>query len=317
METGERIDRREAVVHKMVDVVIPAFKPGEEFGDLMKRLMKQTVQPDHIFVLQTVQDENETMIQSMDERIKVIPVLQSEFDHGGTRALGMEKSDAEFVLMMTQDAIPVDDKLIENLLKAMDDPQVGIAYGRQLARKQSGRLERMTRMYNYPEESRVKSEDDRAELGIKTYFCSDVCALYRKAYYEQVGGFVSPTLFNEDMIIAYEMMQEGFLVAYQAEAKVIHSHDYTCMQQFHRNFDLGVSQRQYAEIFAEISSEKEGAGYAGRVVKRLLAGGHICEAFYFCLQCGFRLIGYRLGLHYEKLPKKLLMKCTGSTWYWK
>ena len=52
-------------------------------------------------------------------------------------------------------------------------------------------------------------------------------------------------------------MQAGFSVAYVADAKVIHSHSYTCKQQFVRSFDLGVSQRQYHEIFDNISSEKE------------------------------------------------------------
>lgn len=151
-----------------------------------------------------------------------------------------------------------DEHLIENLLACMEDASVAVAYARQLARPNSGRVERMTRIYNYPAQSRIKSEDDKKELGVKTYFCSDVCALYRKAYYEQVGGFVQPTIFNEDMIIAYMMMQEGYRVAYCAEAKVVHSHDYTCRQQFARNFDLGVSHKQYAEVFAKVSSEKEG-----------------------------------------------------------
>lgn len=301
---------------KTVDVVIPVYKPGEEFSLLLKRLMKQTVVPDRIFVLQTLGDESDNIIQSKDERIEIITVPQSEFDHGGTRALGMTQSDAEFVLMMTQDAVPVDNKLIENLLSCMDEELVGIAYARQLAGKNSGRVERMTRLYNYPPESRVKGEDDREQLGIKTYFCSDVCALYRKYYYEQAGGFVQPTIFNEDMIMAYEMMQEGYRVAYCAEAQVIHSHDYTCRQQFARNFDLGVSHKQYSEIFASISSEKEGAGYAKKTLMTLIAHGHLWEAFYFCLQCGCRLIGYRLGLIYDKLPKSILLKCTGSPWYW-
>lgn len=299
-----------------VDVVIPVYKPGEEFTRLIKRLMKQTIVPDHIFVLQTIRDETEKIIQAMDEHIEIITVLQSEFDHGGTRALGMEKSDAEFVLMMTQDAVPVDDKLIEQLLAGMEDELVGIAYARQLARKESGRVERMTRLYNYPPESRIKSEEDRGELGIKTYFCSDVCALYRKSYYEKVGGFVSPTIFNEDMIITYMMLQEGYRVAYCADAKVIHSHDYTCRQQFTRNFDLGVSHKQYREIFAGISSEKEGAGYAKKTLQTLLSHGHLWEAFYFSIQCACRLTGYRLGLVYDKLPKSILLKCTGSPWYW-
>lgn len=299
-----------------IDIVIPVYKPGSEFSDLIKRLMHQTVVPEHIFIMQTIRDESEIMVQSMDERIRIIPVMQSEFDHGGTRALGMVKSTAEFVLMMTQDAVPADEHLIENLLACMEDTSVAVAYARQLARPNSGRVERMTRIYNYPAQSRIKSEDDKKELGVKTYFCSDVCALYRKAYYEKVGGFVQPTIFNEDMIIAYMMMQEGYRVAYCAEAKVVHSHDYTCRQQFARNFDLGVSHKQYAEVFAKVSSEKEGAGYAAKTVKTLLKGGHVWDAFYFCVQCGCRLIGYRLGLVYDKLPRRVLMKCTGSAWYW-
>lgn len=301
---------------KEVDVIIPVYRPDGEFPRLIKRLMKQSVRPKTIFILQTIRDESDCMVQPLDESVRVIPILQSEFDHGGTRAFGMKKSDAGFALLMTQDAMPADDKLIERLLQSMDDEQVGIAYARQLAGTHAGRIERMSRLYNYPAESYVRSDRDKKKYGIKTYFCSDVCALYRKSYYEQAGGFVQPTIFNEDMIMAYHMMKEGYQVAYQADAKVYHSHKYTCRQMFARNFDLGVSHKQYEEIFATISSEKEGAGYAVKMIKALISGGHCLDAFCFCIQCACRLAGYRLGLVYDKLPRKVLLKCTGSAWYW-
>ena len=47
-------------------------------------------------------------------------------------------------------------------------------------------------------------------------------------------------------------------MAYVAEAKVIHSHNYTGRQQFHRNFDLAVSQAQHPEVFEGVPSEGEG-----------------------------------------------------------
>ena len=79
-------------------------------------------------------------------------------------------------------------------------------------------------------------------MGIKAFFCSDVCAMYdRKKYIEQ-GGFIKKTIFNEDMIMAYKFLMAGYGVYYKADACVIHSHNYSNMQQFHRNFDLGVSQ---------------------------------------------------------------------------
>lgn len=63
-----------------IDIVIPVYKPGSEFSDLIKRLMHQTVVPEHIFIMQTIRDESEIMVQSMDERIRIIPVMQSEFE---------------------------------------------------------------------------------------------------------------------------------------------------------------------------------------------------------------------------------------------
>lgn len=59
----------------------------------------------------------------------------------------------------------------------------------------TGRLmEQYTRQFNYPEESRVKWLADLPELGIKTYFCSNVCAMYRRELYLQLGGFVQKAI---------------------------------------------------------------------------------------------------------------------------
>lgn len=302
---------------KTIDVVIPVYQPGQELQKLLGRLLKQTAAVSHIWLLQTVVQEGDPLLQAKDDKITVIPVPQQEFDHGGTRDLGARQSESEYILFLTQDAMPVDTHLTEHLLDAMEDSGTGIAYARQLARPSAGVLERMTRVYNYPAQSIVKSAEDVGRMGIKTYFCSDVCALYRRSYYEELGGFVQPAIFNEDMIMAYRMVHAGYQVAYCAEAQVVHSHDYTCMQQFHRNFDLGVSQKQYEEIFSAISSEKEGAGYAKKTIAALLKQGHVLQTVYFMLQCGYKLTGYKLGLHYTRLPKWLVLKCTGSKWYWK
>ena len=88
--------------------------------------------------------------------------------------------------------------------------------------------------------------------------------MYRRELYLQLGGFVQKAIFNEDMIFAGELIQKGYGVAYAAEAKVVHSHNYSAIQQFHRNFDLAVSQADHPEVFAGIRSEGEGI----RLVKK-------------------------------------------------
>lgn len=300
----------------VVDIIIPIYRCGAGFRNILDRLLKQTVKPNHIFLLQTVERESELLKEFESSIISVHPVMKKDFDHGATRHKGAEMSEADFILFMTQDAVPKDSRLIESLLVPMEDQRVAISYGRQLAGEDADILEKMTRVYNYPGESCIKSMDDTERLGIKTYFCSDVCAMYRKSVYNKLGGFVRKTIFNEDMIMAAKVINAGYNVAYCASARVIHSHSYTCIQQFKRNFDLGVSQKQYHEVFESVSSEKEGAGYAKKVVKALLRRGKIREAFYFVMQCVFKLAGYRTGLNYNKLPKKIIFKCTQNKEYW-
>ena len=308
-------EMRRIVKKKTVDVIIPAYKPGEEFRELLARLLKQTVMPEHIFILQTVED-GEELLKFEEDCIKVFPIQKAEFDHGGTRDYGARLSGADYILFMTQDAMPKNEGLIEELLKGVTINHVGMAYGRQLARKDADITEQLARQYNYPPESRLKTRADLENLGIKTYFCSDVCAMYDRNLYLELGGFVHPTIFNEGTIIASRMIQAGYGVYYAAEAKVIHSHSYTCMQQFRRNFDLGVSQKEYSEVFENISSEKEGAGFAKKTILVLCGRLHFFKAFYFAWQCAFRLFGYKMGKNYDRLPKRMVLWCTMSPSYW-
>ena len=73
-----------------------------------------------------------------------------------------------------------------------------------------------------------------------------------------MGGFEHKTIFNEDMIMASKMIEDGKAVAYQADARVWHWHDYKAIQQLHRNFDLAVSQVDHGGLFLKVRSESEG-----------------------------------------------------------
>ena len=47
---------------KTIDVIIPTYKPGKEFQELLKRLMKQKKAFNKIFLLQTIEDGEKPMI---------------------------------------------------------------------------------------------------------------------------------------------------------------------------------------------------------------------------------------------------------------
>lgn len=306
------------IMEKKIDVIIPTYHPGNEFGKLIDRLAKQTCPIHRIIIMNT---EERFWNKEWDVKypfLEVHHIPQSEFDHGGTRKKAAGLSDADIMVFMTQDALPADRDLLQNLTDALlADEQIAAAYARQLPNSECSFVERYTRSFNYPEISNVKTKADLSKYGIKTYFCSNVCAAYKKEIFEKLGGFVERTIFNEDMIYAGKLIQAGYGIAYAAEARVIHSHNYSCMQQFHRNFDLGVSQAEHPEIFAAVKSEGEGIRLVKQTFRYLVSKGKIWLIPGFVMQSGCKYAGYLAGKKYRKLPQRVILWCTMSPYYWK
>ena len=301
-----------------VDVIIPTYHPGREFSALLDRLMKQTMPVHRIIVMNT---EEAFWKKESEEKYPVLEVhhlKKTDFDHGRTRAQAAEMSEADVMIFMTQDAMPADKELVKRLVCALtQDDKIAAAYARQLPNADCSFVERYTRSFNYPETSVVKTKDDLPVYGIKTFFCSNVCAAYRRDIYLEMGGFVKRAIFNEDMIYAGRLIQEGYGIAYAADAKVIHSHNYSCMQQFHRNFDLGVSQAEHPEIFEGVPSEGEGIKLVKKTIRYLFRKGKIWLIPGVILQSGCKYAGYLAGKKYRKLPRKMILWCTMNREYWK
>lgn len=335
-----------------IDVIIPVYRPGEELFSLLDRLKQQTLPVHRVILMNTEKKYFEELLRKTGKdlagdygNVEVHHLSKSDFDHGGTRHEAIIRySDAEIFVFMTQDAMPADKYVIERLTARLrsglsreskegkeaadgcgspgvgsseDEIRVAAAYGRQLPGAGCSETERISRHFNYPGQSWIKTKADLQTKGIKTYFCSNVCAAYRRDIYDASGGFVRHTIFNEDMIYAAGVIKAGYGIAYEAEAKVVHSHNYTNMQQLRRNFDLGVSQAEHPEIFADVPSEREGKRLVREAYGYLKSRKRLGRFPGFCLQCGFKYVGYLLGKHYRKLPKKWILLLTASKEYWK
>lgn len=300
-----------------VNVIIPTYKPGGQLNKLIQRLREQSYPVKKILIMNTEEGffpktgyENEPWLE-----VHHLPI--EEFDHGGTRHRAAILADCDLMLFMTQDAAPADNRLIENLVRAFKDEMVWAAYARQLPKADCREVERWTRQFNYPDRDSVKSKGDLPVYGIKTFFCSNVCAMYRKDKYMELGGFEKRAIFNEDMIYAGNIIRSGGSIAYVSQAKVYHSHNYGNLEQLHRNFDLAVSQADHPEIFRMVSSESEGI----KLVKQTMA--HLCKTHKpwlipgFIINTCFKYMGFLLGKSYKKLPKAMINKLTMNRSYWR
>ena len=310
---------------KTVDVVIPVYRPGKSFEELLKRLRGQEYPLHRVIIMNTEKrywdSRYETAFSSEEDtgelKLEVHHLSKEEFDHGATRDQGIRLSKADICICMTHDAVPRDSRLVGNLVKALEKGEdIAAAYARQLPFDSCSLIETYTRSFNYPESSRVKSIADLEEMGIKAYFCSNVCAAYRTDIYRKLGGFIKKTIFNEDMIYAAGAMKKGYRIAYAADAQVFHSHNYTAFQQLRRNFDLAVSQADHPEIFAGISSEGEGIRLVKRTAAFLIRQGKWHLLPQLIVHSGFKYIGYFLGKRYRRLPDIIVLALTMNKAYW-
>jgi len=306
----------------MVDVIIPTYKPDDKFGRLVEMLEKQTIPVNKIIVINTEEKYMEAFcigsrFLADHKKLSIHHISGKEFDHGKSRNFGAKKSEADIFIFMTQDAVPANEYLLEKLIAPLNDETVACSYARQLPAEDSTMTEQLTRAYNYPTVGRIKSKEDLKELGIKTFFCSNVCCAYNAKIFKELKGFINHTIFNEDMIYAAKVIDNGYKIAYAADAEVIHSHNYSAGQQFHRNFDLGVSQADHPEIFGNISSESEGIKMVKETITKLKNAGCTKEIPGYIVTSGCKFIGYRLGKMYKKLPMWLIRKCTMNPAYWK
>ena len=307
---------------KTVDVIIPVYKPDERLKKIISRLRRQTYPVNRIILINTGRAYFEQAFKSdmsffEADDIVLRHISEDQFDHGTTRRMAVSISKADYFICMTDDALPLDKYLVENLIKPLTDKKASAAYARQLAGKEADIVEKFSRRFNYPAVSRLKSKEDMEELGIKTFFCSNACAAYDRNVYNSLGGFEKHMIFNEDMVYAGRMVDAGGSVAYVAEARVLHTHHYTAIQQLKRNFDLGVSQAQFPELFERVSSQSEGIRMIRGMMGMLCKKGSYAKIPDVVINSACKLAGYKLGKAYKKLPLWLIMKLTMNKRYWK
>jgi rhamnosyltransferase len=299
-----------------ISIIIPTYNGQKHIKELILSLKQQTILPIEIVIVDSTSTDL-TVEYAQSSGCKVTFVDMKDFDHGGTRNLGSEIASGEIVVFMTQDAIPVNDKFLEELIKPLRNHQIAASFGRQVARPDAAPPERFARLFNYPETAVVKSRDSLRTLGIKTFFFSNVCSAIKKKEFKKVGRFPSRVVMNEDMLLAARLIQEGYKIAYVPEAAVWHSHNYGALQQFRRNFDIGASLSMNKWVLEMAGAESEGLRFVKEQFKYLFQAGHYLWITQAIGINAARLAGYKLGLIEEKLPLRLKKACSMHKNFWK
>lgn len=301
--------------------IIPTRNAGEGLETLLTGLKRQTLPPQKIIIIDSSSTDGTVELARL-HGAQTLSVQPASFRHGGTRQQALdwalEQSDFKLALFCTQDIQWAGEDACENLLAAFSCQKVGAAYGRQLPREGADLLERRGREFNYPSISCLKTYEDRKELGLKAAFCSNSFGAYRITALQQIGGFPAEVILGEDMAVAARMLRNGWLVAYQAEAAVYHSHGYSLWEEAQRAFDTGVFHAREAWMLREFGkAEREGLRMVQTDVRALWRQRNrwcLLAAMFF--RYAVRWLAYRLGRWERFWPKNWKRRWTMHSAYW-
>lgn len=171
---------------------------------------------------------------------RVLDVPRGTFDHGATRNLAVEATEAEFVVLTVQDALPMSTTVARELVEPLvADPGLAATYGRQVPRAGCHPvLRERIGAWAGGDEPVVQELGDRdwdeldpfERLGLIRY--DHVIACLRRSAWEELP--IATCSFGEDVEWASRVVRSGGRIAFAPAAVVEHSHDRSAWDEARR-----------------------------------------------------------------------------------
>ncbi len=204
-------------------IVIRAYNEEKHIGRLMKGIKQQTIKDVEIILVDSGStDATVSIAESFGAKVVRIP--PSEFTFGRSLNLGIQAAARELIVIASAHVYPVYPDWLETMLRPFENPQIALVYGKQRGPEFAKFSEQQIFHQWYPDES---------DLNQKTAFCNNANAAIRKTLWEQ-NPYDEELTGLEDLAWAKWAKEQGYEIAYIAEAEIIHIHNETPRGVFNR-----------------------------------------------------------------------------------
>lgn len=278
---------------KTIDIICPLYNAESYIENLNKSLLKQeNVNVKSIkYVLTESKDRSKEILKNNNLNYEVIK--KEDFSHSTVRENAARKSDADIIVFITQDIVIEATDWLEKLVNPIINGEADACYSRQLTKYNN--IEKYTRESNYPDKSFIKTKEDIKEMGLKTFFYSDASSAINAKIFKELNYYDGKRfMFNEDMYIAYKLINNGYRIKYCADSVIYHSHKFTIKQIYDRYKDSGsfFKENKYMDQYGTTGS---GAKLAKYVLKRILQEHRFDLLFRYPFDMAARLFGMKAG----------------------
>ena len=309
-----------APITPKVTVLIPTKNGGAIFEKVLERVITQrTPWLFEVLVIDSGSSDNTVETCRRFPKVRLHTIPPKEFGHGKTRNLGVSMARGEFVALITQDALPVNEHWLEAMVAAIEqDPAVARVFGRHIAYPDANPFtthELELHFAGFDARQVVQMDDPERYARDQGYrqvlhFFSDNNALIRRSVWERLP--YPDVDFAEDQIWAQKIIEAGYKKAYARDAVVVHSHNYALFERLQRSFDEAYAFRRlfdyvlcpgpWSLMRSWLALTRRDMAYAR---SRKLFGMQTMVVLRAPLDNFMRLAGHYLGSYGDRLPEWL------------
>lgn len=217
-----------------VSICLPTWNGARELARLLPRLAEQRVRGGLEIVAVDSSSEDGTYELLLRHGARVERIEQRSFRHGATRNRIAALARGEFLVFLSQDALPRDVDTIENLVAAFLDPRTAGAYARVLPATDDDALTSRTAL-SAPEsraQPLVFERDDAPGAGTDGMSFNDVASALRASVWRELP--FPDVAFGEDTVWAERALARGWRIRFVPASVVLHAHRYSPRKAFDR-----------------------------------------------------------------------------------
>ena len=206
-----------------LSIIIRCFNEEKHIGRLLAGIQEQSVEDVEIIVVDSGSTDATVSIAS-NFPTKIVSIRPEDFSFGYALNVGCEAATGDILLFASAHVYPVYQDWLELMLQPFEDERVALVYGKQRGDHSNKYSEHQIFAKWFPEQS-TKDQPHP--------FCNNANCAIRRSLWEQYPYDEALTGL-EDLAWAKNIQEQGWRIAYQAEATIIHVHEEAWKNVFNR-----------------------------------------------------------------------------------
>jgi len=226
-----------------ISVIILTRNAEKTIGRCLNAIFSQNIDKHFEVICVDSDSEDKTYDICKEYDVRFFKINEKTFNHGLTRNFAISKARGEYIILLSQDAIPGNSNWMKFLISPLEsDKEIAACYSRQIPAEDADRLTKIFLRYYHASRPKRKLRyiSDREEfLRLSPQEQMEICSFdnvsscIRKSIWSKIP--FSKIDFAEDTAWAKEVLLSGKKILFEPYSIVKHSHKISILSEFFRS----------------------------------------------------------------------------------